>query len=176
MPNIFRILKEDWRSNRGAGLVSQLFLINYRLGRIALQKKEKYGTPILLGYLPLLLNARFLSLFLGCSIPFSTKLGRRIRFQHGLQGIFISGLASVGDDCLILHQVTIGSNIGSRSGRPAAPRIGNRIFIGVGAKIIGDLDVGDDAMIGAQALVIRSVPSGARCHAPSAEIRMGLEA
>lgn len=168
---MLRILQEDWHRNRGIGLVSQIFLINYRLGRAILQNRKSYRFLILPIYLPLLVNARFLSLLLGCSVPFSVQLGQRIRFQHGLQGIFISGLASIGDDCLILHQVTIGSNIGGRSRQRSAPRIGNRIFIGVGAKIIGDLDVGDDAMIGAQALVVQSVPSGARCHAPLAEIR-----
>ena len=79
-------------------------------------------------------------------------------------------MASVGNDCTLLHQVTIGSNIGSQKTLLAAPKVGNRVFIGAGAKIIGDLEIGADAVIGANALVLDNVPADARVRAPKAQI------
>lgn len=43
----------------------------------------------------------------------------------------------------------------------AAPRIGNRVYIGAGAKILGPLSIGDDAIVGANAVVTKDVPAGA---------------
>lgn len=170
MSAFFVTLREDLQTNRAAGWTTVLFLWNHRLGRALLMARRRHGKLVLPLYLVPLLLARALSLVTGCSLPFSTDLGRRVRFQHGLNGIFVSSMAVIGDECTILHQVTIGSNIGARDAAPAAPAIGKRVFIGVGAKIIGGVTVGDGASIGAQALVVENVPAGARARAPKAQI------
>ena len=162
------LLREDWRAGHGTGLISRLFIANYRIGHYFLQYRRTSKFLMSPIYMLVLANYRIMSLLIGYSVPFSTRIGRRIRFQHGLHGIFISGLASIGNDCLILHQVTIGSNIGSQTAAYAAPQIGDRVFIGAGAKVIGGIEVGDDVMIGANALVIESVSPGSRCRAPVA--------
>ncbi|WP_395352959.1 serine acetyltransferase [Variovorax sp. UC122_21] len=113
--------------------------------------------------------------FSGCSVPFSCTLGSGICFRHGLSGIFISGKAVVGDNCFILHQVTIGSNYGSTKRPFAAPVVGNGVFIGAGAKIIGGVAIGARARIGANALVVEDVPEGAVCFAPKSLIKVDAE-
>lgn len=170
MFKFFMALREDLCTNRNAGWSTVLLLWNYRLGRALLMARLRYGKLVLPPYVASLLLARLLSLITGSSLPFSTDLGRRVRFQHGFNGIFVSSMAVIGDDCTILHQVTIGSNIGARYAAPAAPAIGKRVFIGVGAKIIGGVTVGDGASIGAQALVVENVPAEARARAPKALI------
>ena len=120
-------------------------------------------------YAVLLFFSRILSAMGGCSIPFSCALGQEVVFQHGLNGIFISGLAKVGDRCTILHQVTIGSNFGSTRQR-AAPELESGVFVGAGAKIIGGGVVGKNSKVGANALVIENVPEGACCMAPKCVI------
>ncbi len=80
---------------------------------------------------------------------------------HGLAGIFISYGASIGPGCTIFHQVTIGSNTLPDSRGQGAPVIGRNVYIGAGAKIIGAVTVGDNARIGANAVVTFDVPPNA---------------
>ena len=80
---------------------------------------------------------------------------------HGLAGIFISRGASIGPGCTIFHQVTVGSNTLADSRGMGAPVIGENVYIGAGAKIIGGVTVGDNARIGANCVVTFDVPAGA---------------
>ena len=79
-------------------------------------------------------------------------------FPHGYGGIYISGGARIGKDCVIFQQVTIGSDSLLRSSKWGSPTIGDRCYIGAGAKIIGSITVGDDCRIGANAVVFNDVP------------------
>ena len=80
---------------------------------------------------------------------------------HGLAGIFISYGAKIGPGCTIFHQVTIGSNTLPDSRGAGAPVIGENVYIGAGAKIIGGVTVGDGARIGANCVVTFDVPANA---------------
>lgn len=84
-------------------------------------------------------------------MPYKATIGNRVNFVHSLHGIFISQSAVIGDDCIILHHVTIGSDvpIDGRSNTSKAPVIGNIVFIGCNTSIIGMVEVGDDSRIGA---------------------------
>lgn len=73
---------------------------------------------------------------------------------HGLHGVYISRYASIGRDCRIYQNVTIGEV------DRAAPRIGERCLIGAGAVIVGGVTVGNDVKIGAGAVVSTDVPDG----------------
>ncbi|MCI8694238.1 MAG: serine acetyltransferase [Lachnospiraceae bacterium] len=75
-------------------------------------------------------------------------------FPHGLQGIFISRYAEVGENCWIYQNVTIGEVNGK------APVIGDNCLIGAGAVVIGDIKVGNNVKIGAGAVVNKDVPDG----------------
>ena len=95
---------------------------------------------------------------LGASIPVITKIEGRIDFPHGLAGIFISKDAQIGTGCTILQQVTIGSNTLPDSKHSGAPVIGNNVYIGAGAKIIGGITIGDGVRIGANCVVFEDIP------------------
>lgn len=79
-------------------------------------------------------------------------------FPHGIQGIFISGGAKIGRNCIIYQQVTIGSNTLPDSARRGSPTIGDNVLIGAGAKIIGNLTIGNNVRIGANVCVVNDVP------------------
>jgi len=81
-------------------------------------------------------------------------LGRRLMLPHP-NGVVIHEDAIVGDDCMIMQQVTIGM-----IGEGEVPTLGNNIYVGAGAKIIGKVTVGDGARIGANAVVTQDVPAG----------------
>ena len=92
-----------------------------------------------------------------CFIPFSAKLGNNLNFPHGLNGIFISGNAIIGDNTTIFHQVTIGSNNLNNSINIGSPKIGKNVYIGTGAKIIGNVNIEDNVRIGANCVVTQNI-------------------
>ncbi|MDO5736183.1 MAG: serine O-acetyltransferase [Propionibacteriaceae bacterium] len=106
----------------------------------------------------------------GIEIHPGAVIGRRFFIDHGM-GVVIGETAVVGDDVLMYHQVTLGGRARGRFKRH--PTIGDRVLIGAGAKVIGAIHVGDDAKIGANALVVKDVPArGAVVGTPS-DIREG---
>jgi serine O-acetyltransferase len=94
------------------------------------------------------------SLF-GVEIARDARIGAGVLFLHTV-GIVIGGDTQIGDGVVFLGSNTLGSN---KSGK--FPRIGNRVVIGAGARILGAVTVGDGAVIGANAVVLRDVPPGA---------------
>ncbi len=82
-------------------------------------------------------------------------------FPHGVTGIFISEGARIGKDCVIFHQVTIGSNTVAGSPGAGSPTVGDNVYIGCGAKIIGGVHIGNNVRIGANCVVTRDVPDNA---------------
>lgn len=95
----------------------------------------------------------FWSIITHSDIHPEAKLGRQLKLPHP-NGVVVHEEAVVGDNCMIMQQVTIGM-----IGQGQVPRIGNRVYIGAGAKIIGNVTVGDDARIGANAVVTKDVPA-----------------
>jgi len=93
----------------------------------------------------------------GIELPYSVRLGRRVIIEHQA-GIVVHGNAVIGDDCVLRQGVTIGNNGVDRL--QDAPVIGQRVNIGAGAKILGPVCIGDDAVIGANAVVLHDVPAG----------------
>jgi serine O-acetyltransferase len=73
-------------------------------------------------------------------------------------GVHINPGAVLGEDCDVAHRVTIGA---SAMGRQGAPVVGNRVYIGTGATLVGKIKVGDGAKIAANTLVMTNVPAGA---------------
>lgn len=94
----------------------------------------------------------------GAYIGSSARFAGKPCFPHGLHGVFISGGAVIGHDCVIFQQVTIGSNTLSDS-KQGAPTLGDGSFIGAGACIIGAVVLGDCVRVGANATVVKDVPA-----------------
>lgn len=105
----------------------------------------------------------------GIELPGTTKIGRRLLIGHQ-SGIVVSQIATIGDDCMIRQNVTIGA-LGR--GARVAPTIGDRVEIGPGAVILGGVRIGDGATIGPNAVVTTDVPAGARVVAPPSRIVPG---
>jgi len=90
------------------------------------------------------------------SIPPECEIGESTRFQHSGIGVVIHGKSKIGKHCLIGQGVTIGGQGGNTVGG-LAPIIENNVFIGPGARIIGNLTIGHDSIIGANAVVTKNV-------------------
>lgn len=90
----------------------------------------------------------------GIELPCEVKVGNNFRIDH-FGDIIISGYADFGDNCIVRNGVTVGlKNIDEK----AAPKIGNNVSIGAGAKILGPITIGSNVDIGANAVVINSIP------------------
>jgi serine acetyltransferase len=94
----------------------------------------------------------------GIELPFSAQVGRRLTIEHQ-GGIVVHGSCVIGNDCYIRQGVTLGNK---RLDEPfAAPRLGDRVNVGAGAKVLGGVRIGDGAAIGANAVVTKDVDSDA---------------
>ncbi len=92
----------------------------------------------------------------GIEIHPSAKIGRGLFIDHGM-GVVIGETAQIGNDVTLFQGVTLGGT-GKEKGK-RHPNIGNRVVIGAGAKVLGNITIGDDSMIGANAVVVRDVPA-----------------
>jgi serine O-acetyltransferase len=93
----------------------------------------------------------------GIELPFSVQLGRCVVIEHQ-GGIVIHGNCVIGDGCILRQGVTMGNRSLDRPHE--APVLGRRVNVGAGAKILGPVHIGDDAVVGANAVVLHDVPAG----------------
>jgi len=112
------------------------------------------GVPVL-G--PLL--ARLCLLLTGVDIAPGTVILPGLRIAHG-SGIVIGDRARIGRGALLLQQVTLGAPSQGRIGE--MPTLGDNVFVGAGARLIGAITIGNDVFIGANAVVTRDIPAGSK--------------
>ncbi len=91
----------------------------------------------------------------GIEIHPASKIGSGFFIDHGM-GVVIGETAIIGKDVTLYHGVTLGGT--SLEKKKRHPTIGDRVTIGAGAKILGDISIGDDSRIGANAVVVKNVP------------------
>jgi serine O-acetyltransferase len=105
------------------------------------------------------LFARWLSqvarLFTGIEIHPAAQVGRRLFIDHGM-GVVIGETAVLGDEVTIYQDVTLGGT--EKEPGKRHPTIGNRVVIGAGSRVLGNIEIGHNSRIGAGSVVLRSVP------------------
>lgn len=94
--------------------------------------------------------------FTGVEIHPAAQLGRRLFIDHAM-GVVIGETTIVGDDCVLYQGVTLGGT-GNESGK-RHPTLGNGVVVGSGAKVLGNITIGDHVRIGGNSVVVKDVPS-----------------
>ena len=94
--------------------------------------------------------------FTGIEIHPGEQIGRRLFIDHGM-GIVIGETATVGNDCTIYHNATLGGTGKDKYKRH--PDLGNNVMVGSGAKVLGPIKIGNNVKIGANAVVLKDVPN-----------------
>lgn len=100
-------------------------------------------------------NSNLARRWTGIEIHPGATIGKGLVIDHGM-GVVIGETAVIGDDCVIYHGVTLGGTGKQHAKRH--PTIGNHIFIGAGAKLLGNITIGDYTKIGANAVVLEDCP------------------
>jgi serine O-acetyltransferase len=93
--------------------------------------------------------------FTGIEIHPGARIGRRFFIDHGM-GVVIGETTEIGDDVLLYQDVTLGGT-GKEKGK-RHPTIGNRVVVGTGATVLGNISLGDNVKVGAGSVVVHSVP------------------
>jgi serine O-acetyltransferase len=153
LATVFEAIKSDFRAN-GSSMGSQGFwvMVVYRFGR------WRYGIRLLA--VRKLFSGLYRVLFklvqvaTGIELPCEVQVGDNFVIDH-FGGIIVSGYAKFGDNCRIRSGVVIGL---SSVDDPCAPVFGNNVDIGAGAKVLGRITIGDNVLIGANAVVLCDVP------------------
>lgn len=94
----------------------------------------------------------------GIEIHPGAQIGKRLFIDHGM-GIVIGETTTIGDDCTIYHNSTLGGTGKDKNKRH--PDIGNNVMIGAGAKVLGPIKIGSNAKIGANSVVLKNVEDNA---------------
>jgi serine O-acetyltransferase len=95
----------------------------------------------------------------GIEIHPGAKIGERVFFDHAM-GVVVGETAEIGDGCTIYQGVTLGGT-SLYKGTKRHPTLGKNVVVSAGAKVLGGFEVGDNAKIGSNAVVIKPVPAGA---------------
>ena len=161
---MFHNLREDLQRYGGSGQqVKALLLtprvwaiVNYRFARWACTARMPSVARV-----PLKVCARLCTFLVemvtSVELPPQTAIGAGLFIPHAGY-IVVASNAIIGLHCTLTQGVTIGHRAGGDVSQLDSPVIGDRVYIGPGAVILGAINIGDDALIGANAVVIRSVP------------------
>jgi len=94
----------------------------------------------------------------GIEIHPGATIGRRFFIDHGM-GVVIGETAIIGDDCTLYHGVTLGGTSWDKGKRH--PTLKNNVVVGAGAKVLGPIEIGENARIGSNSVVVKPVPAEA---------------
>jgi serine acetyltransferase len=154
---------EDVRTNRGQPK-SQAVLVLFRLAQAA-RGGPLPGRARLLAAPVGVLYRVVVEWLLGVELPWGTRVGRRLRIEHGV-GLVVNAYTTIGDDVIVRQNVTIGNNGTDLE----CPRIEDGVDVGAGAVILGDIVVGARSRIGANAVVVKNVsPDAVAVGVPAVE-------
>ncbi len=161
----------DWRANRG-NPKGQLILALFRLAQAVRVLPHPWwllGAPVLAIY------EVGVVWVLGVELRYQTRVGPRLRLFHGVALVVHEGTI-LGADCTLRQSTTIGSKTLADGPDSASPILGDGVDVGANAVILGPVRIGDRAVIGAGAVVVKDVPAGAVVAGnPARVVRAGVE-
>lgn len=150
---MFENIRHDLRAHDGNwGAQGFWALVVYRFGRWRYGVRPSWVRKFFSLIYRILF--KYIQIVTGIELPCEVQLGRNFVIDH-FGGIVVSGYARFGDNCRIRNGVTIGLQ---RLSEVSAPVFGDNVDIGAGAKILGAIRIGNNVVIGANAVVISDVP------------------
>lgn len=151
----YREIKEAQKRDPAAKSFLEILLLYQGLHALVAFRSAHFFYRIKLFFLARLIS-QLARHFTGIEIHPGAKIGRGLFIDHGM-GVVIGETAVIGDNVLLYQGVTLGGT-GMEKGK-RHPTVGNNVVIGGGAKVLGNIVVGDNSYIGANAVVIKDVPA-----------------
>lgn len=149
---MWREIRRDYK-NHGRKLTEPAFvsLVVYRYGRWAIQRRHPAARWLANKFYGLM--SLFILNVTKVWIPPGVQLGEDFHIIHAEGSLSIHPEVVIGDRCGVMHNVTIGTNMGA-----GAPKIGDDVFIGVNSTVLGRIKIGNRVRIGANTAVTTNVP------------------
>ena len=130
-------------------------LVDYRFRRWVIRQafwvRALFFWPIFFGH-------TFIETITGISIKTKTQIGKGLYIGH-FSGIFVHPGVVMGENCALSQGVTLG--LGGKGESYGAPQVGDNVYFGAGAKVLGKISIGNNVRVGANAVVLSSIPDGA---------------
>ncbi len=144
------MIKRDFIANRG-NLKGFIFVFFFRVSHFF----QDHGALGKIVGLPFRVFYKIVFRWILCiDIPDSTKIGEGLMVFHGM-GLVVHGNCKIGNNVVIRHNTTIGQ----KKANGAVPVIGNGVDIGAHSIILGDIEIGDNCVIGAGTFVDKNIPA-----------------
>lgn len=140
-----RAVRRDFERN--PWLLDRATLLVFRFG----QHARARGSLLRLAWW--FLDLVYLRLLIGAELPPEVHAGPGLRLPHAGRGVILHPAVRIGDDVTLYHRVTLGNS----GPVDRAPALGDRVYVGTGATVIGEITIADDASVGAGAVVTRDV-------------------
>lgn len=151
--NIFAYLFQDRQANR-QNFKGQLVLFLFRLAQLI--NRSMILKVIFYPYL--LLYRYWVDWVWGIELPRKLTVGKGLSLYHGHALVLNQGVI-IGNNCVLRNSTTIGHKKLADGSHSACPRIGSNVDIGANVCIIGDIEIGDNVIIGAGSVVIKNIPA-----------------
>ncbi|MEW6676744.1 MAG: serine acetyltransferase [Pseudomonadota bacterium] len=148
-----KYLFQDWAANNRNPKI-QFFLLSFRLSQL-IRRQRRFILFITSPYL--VIHRIIFEWILGIELPWGTSVGPNLRIFHG-HCLVVNDRSSIGANVILRHSTTIGVKEIGEFGQGKAPTIGNNVDIGANVVIIGDISIGEGCIIGAGAIVTKSIP------------------
>ena len=145
---------QDWAANRGAGKSRLIMVLFRQVARWHRGPRRPWHKPLTAGYTVLV------NWVLGVELPPATQVGPGLCLMHP-QSIVINPDTRIGRDCTIRASTVLGNIVKADGTITGSPTLHDKVEVGVGVIIIGPVEIGAGARIGAGAVVIDDVPAGA---------------
>lgn len=153
---MFKYLFQDWRAN-AHNIKGKLVLFLFRLAQLC----RRAPKPLLILLVPYLILYRIVvEWILGIELPWNTTVGSGLKLYHG-QALVVNDHSVIGTNCTLRHSTTIGHKELPDGTFSASPIIGNDVDIGSNTAIIGPVIIGDNVIIGAGSVVVKSLEANA---------------
>ncbi|MBN3756908.1 serine acetyltransferase [Paraburkholderia sp. Tr-20389] len=146
-----RLIVEDHRCN--SFVKSRFVLLLFRMANYLASRNKLtliLGAPVIVFY------TLVCDWIMGIEIPVKTQIGKGLTIYHGF-GLVINGYSVIGDYCVLRHGVTIGNIMRADGTYTGAPIIGNCVEFGANSIALGEIEIGNNARIGAGAVLLSSL-------------------
>jgi serine O-acetyltransferase len=146
--SIIEDIKAIYRNDPAARNIEFLFYAGF--WAIALHRLTHLLWNLKIPLIPRIIS-QFTRFFTGVEIHPGAKIGKGFFIDHGM-GVVVGETTEIGENCVLFHNVTLGGT--GKHKRKRHPTLGDNVFIGTGATILGPVNIGNNVMIGANTFII----------------------